>query len=108
MKTFKRITSEHLYDDIRSAAKQAASLFRLYGWTYNENEVPTHSELVETITRLADHALEAFYNSQEEYRDAEAGSGRFSVRVKEFAEEVDVRITLELGEHTWFKAQPKS
>lgn len=104
MNTISRITTDMLYDKINSAAEQAAPLFRLYGWTYGKNEIPTHGELVETITRLADHALKAFYNSQEEYRDAEVGSGRFSVRVKEFEDEVQVRIVLELGEKSWFKA----
>ena len=107
MGTISRITTDMLYDKIRAAAQTAAPLFNMYGWTYGENEIPTHDELVETITRLADYALEAFYNSQEEYRDAEVGSGRFSVKVKEFEDEVQVKIVLELGEHSWFKAQPK-
>ena len=104
MKTFNRITTEHLYADIEAAATKAAPLFNLYGWTYGEGKVPTHNELVDTITRLAEHALEYFYKSDEEYRDSEVGSGRFSVRVKEFEDEVDVRIVLDLGGHTWFKA----
>lgn len=103
MNTISRITTDMLYDKINSAAERAAPLFRLYGWTYGKNEIPTHGELVETITQLADYALEAFYNSQEEYRDAEVGSGRFSVRVKEFEDEVTVRIVLDLGEHSWYK-----
>lgn len=107
MKTFSRITTDHLYDDIEAAATKAAPLFNLFGWTYGEGKIPTHNELVDNITRLADHALEYFYNSDEEYRDSEVGSGRFSVRVKEFADEVSVKIVLELGEHEWFKAQPK-
>lgn len=108
MNTIKKITTEHLYDDIEAAATKAAPLFTLYGWTYGEGTVPTHNELVNCITRLADHALEYFYKSEEEYRDSEVGSGRFSVRVKEFEDEVDVRITLDLGGHTWFKAHNKS
>lgn len=107
MRTFERITIEHLYDKINSAAERAAPLFQLYGWTYGENHVPTHGELVDTITRLADSALEYFYKSEEEFRDAEVGSGRFSVRVKEFEDEVSVRIVLDLGEKSWYKAQPK-
>ena len=104
MKTFDRITTEHLYDDIEAAATKAAPLFNLYGWTYGEGKVPTHNELVNTITELAEHALDYFYKSQEQYRDSEVGSGRFSVRVREFEDEVTVRIVLDLGEHTWFKA----
>lgn len=104
MGTISRITTDMLYDKIHSAAERAAPLFRLYGWTYGEGKVPTHNELVNTITELAEHALDYFYKSQEQYRDAEVGSGRFSVRVKEFEEEVTVRIVLDLGEHTWFKA----
>lgn len=108
MKTFSRITTEHLYDDIEAAATKAAPLFNLYGWTYGEGKVPTHNELVNTITELAEHALDYFYKSQEQYRDSEVGSGRFSVRVREFEDEVTVRIVLDLGEHTWFKAQKTS
>jgi len=104
MKTFSRITTEHLYDDIEAAATKAAPLFNLYGWTYGEGKVPTHNELVNTITRLAEHALDYFYKSDEEYRDSEVGSGRFSVHVKEFEDEVTVRIVLDLGEHSWHKA----
>lgn len=104
MGTFKRITTEHLYDEIDAAATKAAPLFNLYGWTYGQDHVPTHSELVNTITELAEHALDYFYKSQEEYRDSEVGSGRFSVRVKEYQDEVTVRIVLDLGEKTWFKA----
>ena len=104
MKTFNRITTEHLYADIEAAATKAAPLFNLYGWTYGENTPPTHNDLVNTITELAEHALDYFYRSEEEYRDSEVGSGRFSVRVKEFEDEVDVRIVLDLGGHTWFKA----
>lgn len=108
MGTISRITVEHLYDEIQSAAERAAPLFRLYGWTYGDSKVPpSHNELVDTITRLAESALEYFYDSDEEYRDSEVGSGRFSVRVKEFADEVDVRIVLDLGSRAWFKAQPK-
>lgn len=112
MKTFNRITVDHLYDEIDAAATKAAPLFRLYGWTYglkdgNGDGVPTHNDLVNTITELAEHALEHFYRSEEEYRDAEVGSGRFSVRVKEFEDEVDVRIVLDMGGKTWFKANPQ-
>ena len=104
MKTFNRITTDHLYNDIEAAATKAAPLFNLYGWTYGEQRTPTHSELVETITRLTDSALNYFYKSDEEYRDAEVGSGRFSVRVHEFENEVEVKIVLELGKHSWYKA----
>ena len=104
MKTFNRITSDMLYDKIHAAAERAAPLFTLYGWTYGKGFIPTHNELVDTITELAQHALDHFYRSEEEYRDAEVGSSRFSVRVKEFEDEVDVRIVLDLGGHTWFKA----
>ena len=107
MKTFNRITTERLYDEIEKAATTAAPLFNLYGWTYGENHVPTLQELRDCITRLAEHALKAFYESDEEYRSAEVGSGRFAVNVKEFEEEVQVRIVLELGEKSWYKAQPK-
>ena len=104
MKTFNRITTDHLYNDIEAAATKAAPLFNLYGWTYGEGKVPTHNELVNIITRLTDSALECFYKSEEEFRSSEVGSGRFSVRVHEFENEVEVKIVLELGEHSWDKA----
>lgn len=104
MGTISRITTDMLYDKIHAAAERAAPLFNLYGWTYGEGKSPTHNELVDTITRLTDSALEYFYKSDEEYRDAEVGSGRFSVRVKEFEDEVTVRIVLDLGGHSWYKA----
>lgn len=104
MTTFNRITTDRLYNDIEAAATQAAPLFTLYGWTYGEGKVPTHNELVNTITKLTDHALEYFYKSEEEFRSSEVGSGRFSVKVHEFEEEVEVKIVLELGSHSWYKA----
>lgn len=111
MNTISRITSDMLYDKIHSAAERAAPLFRLYGWTYGlvdrNDGVPTLNDLANTITELTDHALDHFYKSDEEYRTAEVGSGRFSVKVHEFEDEVNVKIVLELGEHSWFKAQPK-
>lgn len=110
MGTISRITVEHLYEEIHSAAERAAPLFRLYGWTYGLNGgdgIPTHNDLVNTITELAEHALEHFYRSEEEFRTAQVGSGRFVVSVNEYEDEVCVNIRLELGERTWFKAQPK-
>lgn len=104
MRTIKRITTDMLYDKIHSAAQTAAPLFNMYGWTYGENQPPTNNELVETITRLTESALEYFYKSEEEYREAECGSGRFRVRVKEFEDEVEVNITLEIGSHSWHRA----
>ena len=112
MSTISRITTEHLYNEIEEAATKAAPLFRLYGWTYgltgSGESIPTHNDLVNTITELAEHALDHFYRSEEEYRDAQVGSGRFVVSVKEYEEEVQVNIRLELGEKTWFKAQKQS
>ena len=107
MGTISRITTDMLYDKIHAAAERAAPLFTLYGWTYREGKVPTLDELVDCITRLTDSALEYFYESDEEYRESEVGSGRFAVKVKEFADEVQVRIVLELGKKSWFKAHPK-
>ena len=104
MKTFNRITTDHLYNDIEAAATKAAPLFNLYGWTYGEQRTPTHNELVDTITRITDSALDYFYKSDKEYRDAEVGSGRFRVRVREFEDEVEVKIVLDLGGHSWHKA----
>lgn len=104
MSVIKRITVDHLYNEINSAAERAAPLFSLYGWTYGEQRTPTHNELVDTITRITDSALDYFYKSDKEYRDAEVCSGRFSVRVKEFEDEVTVRIVLDLGGHSWYKA----
>lgn len=97
-----------LYDKIHAAAERAAPLFTLYGWTYGEGSVPTLNELVDTITRLTDSALDYFYKSEEEFRSSEVGSGRFSVKVHEFEDEVEVKIVLELGEHSWYKARKTS
>lgn len=104
MNTFKRITTEHLHRDIKHAAQTAAPLFNMYGWTYGNDHVPTIGELEDTITRLADSALNYFYQSEEEFRDAQVASGRFKVWVKEFEDEVAVEISLEIGGHEWFKA----
>lgn len=107
MGTISRITTDMLYDKIHSAAERAAPLFTLYGWTYGVGNVPTLDELVNTITRLTDLALEHFYGSKEEFRSSAVSSGRFSVKVHEFDNEVEVKIVLELGGHSWHKAQPK-
>lgn len=104
MGTISRITTDMLYDKIHAAAERAAPLFTLYGWTYGEGKTPNLNELVDCITHLTNQALEYFYKSEEEFRSSEVGSGRFSVKVHEFEDEVNVRIVLELGEHSWFKA----
>ena len=104
MGTISRITTDMLYDKIHAAAERAAPLFNLYGWTYGEGKTPNLNELVDCITHLTNQALEYFYKSEEEFRSSEVGSGRFSVRVKEFEDEVTVRIALNLGEHSWHKA----
>lgn len=101
MGTISRITTDMLYDKIHAAAERAAPLFNLYGWT---GKSPTLNELVDCITRLTDSALEYFYKSEEEFRSSEVGSGRFSVKVHEFEDEVQVRIVLDLEEKSWFKA----
>jgi hypothetical protein len=104
MSTFERVTTDRLYQEIDAAANLAAPLFNLYGWTYGEDHVPTHGELVDCITRIAESALNYFYQSEEEFREAQTSSGRFTVWVKEFEDEVSVRISLELGGHEWYKA----
>lgn len=98
-----KITVNDLYNEIEFAATKAAPLFNMYGWTYNKCNVPSLNELRDCITTLANDALKYFYKSEEEYRSTEVSSGRFSVKVKEFEEEVQVRIVLELGEKSWFK-----
>ena len=104
MGTISRITTDMLYDKIHAAAERAAPLFTLYGWTYGEGKTPNLNELVDYITHLTNQALEYFYKSEEEFRSSEVGSGRFSVKVHEFEEEVEVKIVLELGGHSWHKA----
>ena len=104
MGTISRITTDMLYDKIHAAAERAAPLFTPYGWTYGEGKTPNLNELVDCITHLTNQALEYFYKSEEEFRSSEVGSGRFSVKVHEFEEEVEVKIVLELGEHSWYKA----
>ena len=104
MGTISRITTDMLYDKIHAAAERAAPLFNLYGWTYGEGKSPTLNELVDCITRLTDSALEYFYKSEGGFRSSEGGSGRFSVKVHEFEDGVEVKIVLELGSHSWYKA----
>ena len=104
MGTISRITTDMLYDKIHAAAERAAPLFTLYGWTYGEGKTPNLDELVDCITHLTNQALEYFYKSEEEFRSSEVGSGRFSVKVHEFEEEVEVKIVLELGSRSWYKA----
>ena len=104
MGTISRITTDMLYDKIHAAAERAAPLFTLYGWTYGEGKTPNLNELVDYITHLTNQALEYFYKSEEEFRSSEVGSGRFSVKVHEFEDEVEVKIVLELGGHSWYKA----
>lgn len=104
MGTISRITTDMLYDKIHAAAERAAPLFTLYGWTYGEGKTPNLNELVDYITHLTNQALEYFYKSEEEFRSSEVGSGRFSVKVHEFEDEVEVKIVLELGGHSWHKA----
>lgn len=107
MKTFNRITVEHLSSEIFTAAEKAYPLFKLYGWTYGENDHITREELINCVTRITESALDAFYESDSDYRDAQVSSGRFIVQVREYEDEVDVNISLNLGGHTWFKAHPK-
>lgn len=98
-----KITSDDLYEEIESAADRAAPLFRLYGWTYGGVGTPSHNDLVETITRITDSAIESFYDSKESYRQSEVSSGRFNVTLCEYEDEIVANISLELGEKSWSK-----
>lgn len=97
------LTVDDFYNEIEHAAQTAAPLFNLYGWTYGENVVPSVNELERIITELAEHALHHFNNSHEEYPEAGVGSGRFTVRIKQYENERELTISLDLASKVQFK-----
>lgn len=97
------LTVDDFYNEIQHAAQTAAPLFNLYGWTYDEGVVPSANELERVITRLAEHALNHFNDSQEEYPEARVGSGRFNVIVKQYEDEQTLEILLNLAQKSRFK-----
>lgn len=98
-----KITSDDLYEEIESAADRAAPLFRLYGWTYGGTGIPSHDDIVETITGITDSAIESFYDSRESYRQSEVSTGRFKVTLCEYEDDIVANISLDLGEKSWEK-----
>ena len=102
----KQLTVEDFYTEIEHAATVAAPLFKLYGWSWASvpgNGVPNHNQLVEGITRLAEHTLQHFNESQEEFPEAMVGSGRFTVRMKQWEDEREFNIQLDLANKSQFK-----
>ena len=88
-----------VWEYVHSIADRLPEGIFFYGETLG---TPRHSTLA------YDRTPKNFYNSEEQYRDSQVGSGRFVVSVKEYEEEVQVNIRLELGEKSWFKTSNKS
>jgi len=104
-----QLTTDDFYTEIQNAAQTAAPLFQMYGWTYGAvpgNGVPNIHQLVDCIEQLAQHALRSF-NEQvangEESPEASVASGRFVVRIKEWEDEREFEVTLELSSKSQFK-----
>lgn len=101
------LTVEDYHDEIRHAAQTAAPLFKLYGWTYFDNDTPPNlNRLEQTITELVSHTVHHF-NEQlergEEFPEASVGTGRFFVTLKQYEDERDLRISLELASKGQYK-----
>ena len=102
----KQLTVEDFYTEIEHAATVAAPLFKLYGWTWANvpgDGVPNHNQLVDGITRLADRTLRYFNESRKEFPEAMVGSGRFTVRMKQWEDEREFSIQLDLASKSQFK-----
>lgn len=101
-----KLTADDFYTEIEHAATVAAPLFRLYGWTYGEDEVPTIWKLRDTVERLVSRTLDSF-NEQlergEEFPESATGSGRFWVSMKQYEDERELSIKLELAEKSQYK-----
>lgn len=100
------LTVEDFYTEIEHAATVAAPLFKLYGWSWASvpgDGVPNHRQLVEFITHLVDDVLQYFNESQEEFPEAMVGSGRFTVRIKQYEDERELTISLDLASKSQFK-----
>ena len=101
-----KMTVEDFYTEIEHAATVAAPLFKLYGWSWAGvpgDGVPNHDQLVKLITLLASHTLRHFNESQEEFPEAMVGSGRFTVRMKQWEDEREFSIQLNLADKSQFK-----
>jgi hypothetical protein len=101
-----KLTADDFYTEIEHAATVAAPLFQLYGWTYGEKETPSHWELRDTIERLVNHTLDEFNSAVErgeEFPEAAVGSGRFWVSMKQYEDERELSIKLELAEKSQYK-----
>lgn len=90
--------TEDYYDIIQSAARTAAPLFNMYGWTYLGSARPTENDLEDMITSLVDSAIESIEYKDNPQEDASVSSGRFTVRIVLGDHERFVNISLELAE----------
>lgn len=100
------LTTDDFYNEIQHAAQTAAPLFNLYGWSWVSvpgDGVPNYNQLVELITSLVGHTLRHFNESQEEFPEAMVDSGRFTVRIKQYEDEREFTISLDLASKSQFK-----
>lgn len=96
-----KLNIEDYYNEIDQAATVAAPLFNMFGWTYS-NGIPTHNELVDTITGLVDRTLERAEKTDFDGATS-TSSGRFSVGFTEYEEERELTIDLNLASKSQFK-----
>lgn len=96
--------TEDFYDEIDKAAALAHVSFNAFGWTYGKGTIPTHDELVNTITSLVDNVLEAVENDS---HYPTISSGRFTVTFFKGDEEQRLDIMLNLADKSIFKEWSK-
>lgn len=100
----KQLTVDDFYNEIQHAAQTAAPLFNLYGWTWFESDTPpTVNRIEHTITHLVESVLYSFNKSTEEYPEAMCGTGRFTVHIKQYEDERELTISLDLASKSQFK-----
>ena len=98
------LTTDDFYNEIQHAAQTAAPLFNLYGWTWFDSETtPTVNRIERTITELVEEVLHSFNNSDEEYPEAMCSTGRFTVHIKQYEDERELTIDLNLASKSQFK-----
>ena len=98
------LTVDDFYNEIKHAAQTAAPLFNLYGWTWSDSDTPPTANRIErTITRLVEDVIHLFNSSSEEYPEAMCSTGRFIVRIKQYEDERELTISLDLASKSQFK-----
>ena len=98
------LTVDDFYNEIQHAAQTAAPLFNLYGWTWFDNDMPpTVNHIEHTIADLVEDTLHGFNNSNEEYPESMCSTGRFIVHIKQYEDERELAISLDLASKSQFK-----